>query len=128
MTALHAPTSNVVARLAGDNGRYVDIAHADGADGYVGTVGAGTLHPIRFHMDRTILARMISELPFDLQAEQRRLDLKAEAMSMVETMAERLATAAGVRWEKVSEPQGDEIVDRETRAYWRLLARTALGL
>lgn len=123
-----ASTPHVVARLAGDNGRYVDIAHADGVDGYVGTVGAGTLHPIRFHMDRATVARMVSELPFDLHAEQRRLDLEAEVMSIVETMAKRLATVAGVRWEKVSEPTGDEIVDRETRAYWRLLARTALGL
>lgn len=124
----NTPATNVIARIAGDDSRYVDIAHADGVDGYVGTVGAGTLHPIRFHMDRATIARMVSELPFDLQAEQRGLDLEAEVLSIVETMAERLATVAGVRWDKVSEPTGDEIVDRETRAYWRLLARTALGL
>jgi len=44
----------------------------------------------------------------------------------VETMAEQLASAAGVRWEKVSEPTGDDPYDCDSREYWRVLARCAL--
>ena len=44
----------------------------------------------------------------------------------VETMAEQLASAAGVRWEKVSEPTGEESYDCDSREYWRVLARCAL--
>ncbi|MGN7160823.1 hypothetical protein [Sphingomonas sp. SAFR-052] len=46
----------------------------------------------------------------------------------LDAMAEQLAVAAGVRWEKVSEPGPgyDPAFDSDSRAYWRRLARAAL--
>lgn len=128
MTDIRSAVDQAIARLPGDNGRYVVVFRDSEGDGLTGTVGIDTIHPLRFHMDRTDVARMIDALPYDPQAENRRLALEEDVLRIIERMAERLAVAAGVRWDKVSEPTGDEIVDRDTKGYWRLLARTSLGL
>lgn len=118
----------LVARIPGDNGRYVRILRDDDLGGLFGVANMDGQHPVRFLVDRIALATMITEFPANAPPVDSRLGLDDRIAGMVEAMAERLAVAVGVRWDKVSEPTGEEIVDRETRGYWRLLARTALGL
>jgi len=119
----------LVARIPGDNGRYVRVLRDDDVGGLIGVSGMDCQHPVRFFIDRMAIATMISSFPTNAPAVDSRLGVDAQIAEMIEIMAERLALASGVSsWEKVSEPTGDEIADRETRGYWRLLARTALCL
>ena len=128
MTDVRAAMDAAIARLPAEDGRRVLVFTDGNSDGLTATVDVSPFHPLRFNMRRSDVARLIDGLPYDPQAENRRLALEEDVLRIVERMAERLAVAAGVRWDKVSEPTGDEIVDRDTKGYWRLLARTSLGL
>lgn len=114
----------LIARVGGDNGRYMRIVRDDALGVLTAVTGIDTVTPARFHMDRVLIASMLSEFP----GADRAGALDDHEASLIERMAERLAVAGGVRWDKVPEPTGHEIVDRDTRGYWRTLARAALGL
>lgn len=62
-TAAMAPGQTLIARLPGDNGRFVRMLRDETLDDLIGVIGIDTIHAVRFRIDAQTLETMLREFP-----------------------------------------------------------------
>lgn len=58
------PGQTLIARLPGDNGRFVRVLRDEARDGLTGVIGIDTLLPVSFQIDARTIETMIRHFPF----------------------------------------------------------------